>query len=401
MRSQIKYRLSTVIRKNRDDLLSICRFKYPNFIYRSLSAISDWQIPIFVFHSVKPQTFERAIAYLANNDYKTLTAEELYVSTIDGSRFPSKSVCLTFDDGRGSIWATAFPILKKYNLKAICFLVALRIKDDSEVNPTLEDYWNGKADINLIEEREKAMPLCTWSEIRTMHESGIFDFQSHTSYHHTVYTDNQLIDFVNPQFFPSFPIGDFNPVIIKNGKDTFEECHEFGLPVYTYRPSMISNTRYLEPEELNYVCVQWVKRNGGVDLFKSKHWRREMYQFYCSLAPKYEKQTQQNISQRYQEVYDDLSQSKIEIELRLKKQVTHLCFPWYVGNSLAVLAAKNSGYKAIHWGIMDGQTINNIGQDPYKFCRINEEYILTLPGYGRVSLAKVLFNKIFDVYKKK
>ncbi len=62
-------------------------------------------VPVFVFHSLEPESFGGKLAHLADNGYVTLSADE-YFAAPDGHarRAPERAVVLTFDDGRGSLW---------------------------------------------------------------------------------------------------------------------------------------------------------------------------------------------------------------------------------------------------------------------------------------------------------
>src|SRR5712691_2957658 len=55
--------------------------------------------------------------YLAVNGYRTADADGL-LDILSGRRPPlENTIALTLDDGRGSLWATAYPILRKYGLQ--------------------------------------------------------------------------------------------------------------------------------------------------------------------------------------------------------------------------------------------------------------------------------------------
>ena len=67
--------------------------------------------------------FEQHIKYLSDNNYYFPTWDELS-SYIDGGKsLPSKSAIITVDDGDESFFRLAYPILKKYNVKATSFIV--------------------------------------------------------------------------------------------------------------------------------------------------------------------------------------------------------------------------------------------------------------------------------------
>ncbi|MFZ0454152.1 MAG: hypothetical protein WAM24_10395, partial [Ignavibacteriaceae bacterium] len=110
--SNLNRRLSDIIRKNKDEGLSLLFFSLPYFVYRNSDYLPDNNIPVFSFHSVKPELFEDQLKYLAENNYKTLNSESLMEIISGKKKGIRNSVVLTFDDGRKSLWTTAFPLLK-------------------------------------------------------------------------------------------------------------------------------------------------------------------------------------------------------------------------------------------------------------------------------------------------
>src|SRR4030066_41740 len=140
--------------------------------------------------------------------YNILTGRKKYIEN---------NVLLTFDDGVESLWSTAYPILKKYGMVAISFIVTGRVREKSTYYPNLEEVWKGKATIDEIRNRGKRAPLCSWEEIKEMHSSGTIDFQSHTFYHNSVFISDKIIDFINPAMKTDFIRSSLNPVIRRNG----------------------------------------------------------------------------------------------------------------------------------------------------------------------------------------
>lgn len=106
--------------------------------------------------SVSPQNLEQQLSYLAENGYLTLSLGDLYESLETQTPLPPKSVVLTFDDGFRDFYTTAFPLLKKYNLRAVNFYVAGYAGYPGYMN---------------------------WDMVREMHRSGLVDIQSHTLSH--------------------------------------------------------------------------------------------------------------------------------------------------------------------------------------------------------------------------
>jgi peptidoglycan/xylan/chitin deacetylase (PgdA/CDA1 family) len=75
---------------------------------------------------VTPEVFEQQLAYLVKNNYKTISTEELYTYLKEGINPSQKSVMLTFDDGTKDHYKTAFPLLKKYGLTGVFYIVSSR-----------------------------------------------------------------------------------------------------------------------------------------------------------------------------------------------------------------------------------------------------------------------------------
>ncbi len=101
-------------------------------------------VPIFVYHSVRPyvigeskmqdayditpQLFEQELKYLQDNGYKTITPDELNdYFTNNGATSVDKSVIITFDDGWENQYNYAYPLLKKYNMKATFYIYTMPI----------------------------------------------------------------------------------------------------------------------------------------------------------------------------------------------------------------------------------------------------------------------------------
>jgi hypothetical protein len=398
----IKRSIQNSYRKNKDDIRAITLGIYPRYVYRRVEELPEGDIPIFVFHSVEEEYFEEQIKYLSENGYKTLRADELHEIIIGNRKCSGKTVVLTFDDGRGSLWSTAYPLLKKYGLCAISFIVPYSITDRLEYHPNLEDVWNGTCSLEEIRLRDSIEPFCSWEEIKRMHKSEIIDFQSHTTYHHTIFISDKIIDFINPSFRPSPMHDDINPVVRIQGKDVIPLDLEWGRPIYQSAPAVSGKRRYVEDQDLSQACINFVKNNGGIDFFRRPRWRKTMNDLIRDYRRRYHQLGHlQRLEETYQEIHQDLSHSKLTIEQRLNKQVKHLCYPWYVGSELAVKASRDVGYSCSYWGILGRRAVNRPGTNPYYLARINDDYILALPGDGRIPLHKLLARKVARVYKEK
>ncbi len=95
------------------------------------------------------------------------------------------SVCLTFDDAYADFYYYIFPLLKKYNLKAI-----LGVPSKYILNATSESKETrlGFEHNDLFKNYEKAT-FCTYQEMREMLKSGLIQIASHSHTHTNLLED--------------------------------------------------------------------------------------------------------------------------------------------------------------------------------------------------------------------
>lgn len=90
-------------------------------------------IPILMYHSISdsdpnnsllvpPVMFDEQMAWFVENGFTAMTLDELMDSMSTG-KVPKRPVVITFDDGYADNYHEAFPILKKYELKATFFVI--------------------------------------------------------------------------------------------------------------------------------------------------------------------------------------------------------------------------------------------------------------------------------------
>lgn len=74
-------------------------------------------------YSTDPKIFEQEIEYLYKNGYRTVTLKELHNLWEKNIPVKDKLVVLTFDDGDSGVYKYAYPILQKYNIHFVVFLI--------------------------------------------------------------------------------------------------------------------------------------------------------------------------------------------------------------------------------------------------------------------------------------
>jgi len=98
--------------------------------------------------------FEKQMKFLRKNNYEVLSLNEL-LGLITNNKNLKNKVVITFDDGYEDNYTQAFPIMKKYDIKASIFMVA-----------------------NLVGRKD----FLSWDQLREMSENNI-DIGGHTMTH--------------------------------------------------------------------------------------------------------------------------------------------------------------------------------------------------------------------------
>ena len=137
------------------------------------------EIPILMYHQfikknkktkirtfVTEKQFELHLKILKILGYETITFEELLKIGLE-NRLSKKYIILTVDDGYKNNYEIMFPLLKKYNMKAVIYLV-------SELKYNAWD---------VEEFEEEKLYLLNENEIKEMKNSRLIEFGGHTLTH--------------------------------------------------------------------------------------------------------------------------------------------------------------------------------------------------------------------------
>lgn len=242
--------------------------------------------------------FEEHIKWI--KDKKTFKMEEL--KGLD-YKLPKNSILITFDDGYKNNYTLAFPILKKYNMKATIFLNTKFIEKD-------EAYLN-------------------WDEIREMYESGLIDFQLHTHSHQLTVKDIEVLAFYDNESSPYFKRESYSLFFDGNYDEKKDAKKLNGLPVFKLR-SKISIPGYKPKKNFvekyrSIVELQENKSEKEKKKFLNRLFKEKKDEFFDKISEEQFKETMK---------FEILENKKI-ISEKLGKVPDCLAYPWghrYKGN---------------------------------------------------------------------
>lgn len=84
--------------------------------------------------------FEDVLKTIKKEGYTTISEKE-YISFYKGhGRVPAKSILLTIDDGFEDVYKNAYPLLKKYNMKAVIFPITSDVESGTRFDANMMTY---------------------------------------------------------------------------------------------------------------------------------------------------------------------------------------------------------------------------------------------------------------------
>jgi len=352
--------------------------RYPTVLSSSSTRDPDF-VPVVTYHEVTAERLRDELDFLVRNGYETIDASTL-VAWLSGEEpaMPRRPVLLTFDDGRRSLWSTAYPVLREYELRAMAFICPYFIGD--EVVERTED-----------DRARYFARFVTWPQLREMEASGVMDVQSHSYEHHRVLVDGRILGFVG---------ADALPRLIRWADHALAGFPRppLGTPILPSEPRFGYRRRFHPDPERVRACQEYVAAHGGEEFFRRPEWRGELLRAAgltgdeLVLPGRYE-----TLQEQRDAMVEDLAKAKKVLQERLDKPVEHLALPWDQGCTLAAVAAAEVGYRAIYMGYVENADLCRLGCDCLAIPRFNagenhNRYVKCLPGRGRRSVGRILLS---------
>ena len=362
--------------------------RYPAFV--TGGPLPRGHVPVFVFHSLEPDSFARKLQYLAENEYVALSATEYFQFLMGTRPAPQGAVVLTFDDGRGSLWSVGQPLLRRYGMKGIVFLVPGRVPSrPGPLPPTWDDVETRRQSPEAILGREQGDgAFLSWEEIDSLSHSGLFDFQSHTLTHARIHTAARVTGFLTPDLRRGYAAMDV-PVMEVDGMDRLAPDLPLGTPLLRSESRTSESIRFYEDAEIRRACVDTVAEEGE-GFFARRDWRARLRRLVDRRPIRGRWETAE---QREAALRRELAGARRLIEERTNRPVLHICYPWHAAGPTAQRLAREAGYRTAFMGKVPGTPITLPGGDPMSIARIGEDYVELLPGRGRADLGAILRRK--------
>ncbi|MBR4949568.1 MAG: polysaccharide deacetylase family protein [Clostridia bacterium] len=148
-----------------------------------MSKAREVKLPVIMYHhmvknekmtgdySISPDQFEKDLLYIKEKGYTTVSSDNILEFYYNNVPLPEKPIMITFDDGYESFYSYAFPLLKKYDMKAVVSLIG-NYSDLYSNIPSSEKHIN--------------YSHITWDEAKIMQSSGLIEFGNHTYNLHSI-----------------------------------------------------------------------------------------------------------------------------------------------------------------------------------------------------------------------
>ncbi len=313
-------------------------------------------IPVVCYHSIGPVNknwnrsfltlelafFEDQLRYFKEH-FQPVFLKEYWNIRCKKQPLIKNPIVITLDDGFLDNWIWAFPLLKKYNLKATIFVCPELVDLQNKIRPNLEDYWRKIVSYEEINQ----LGYLSWSELKVMLDSGLIDIQSHTMSHTRYFVSDKLTGFHHPGNDCLYPVGNLFPHLKPYHilSRSFEKQIPYGYPLF---------------EEMSSVCARRVMINESfieICIKDLAHYDFDKYSFTTAfnevvgLYDEYRSdgklitdvETDESIMKRLR--YEIIDSKKI-LEENLQTRIEFLCWPHGDNTEAAHQLAIEAGYLA-------------------------------------------------------
>ncbi|MBQ7901729.1 MAG: polysaccharide deacetylase family protein [Clostridia bacterium] len=120
-------------------------------------------------YTITPKLFEQDVQYLMDNGYEFVNCSDVIDYVYNQKPMPRKPVMITIDDGYYNNYTYIFPVMQKYNIKAVISPIAYE-----------SEKYTQSQDLN------PAYANMAWDNIKEMCDSGLGEVQNHSYNMHQI-----------------------------------------------------------------------------------------------------------------------------------------------------------------------------------------------------------------------
>jgi hypothetical protein len=253
-------------------------------------------------------------------------------------------------------------------MTATVFVIPARLEDATTRRPTIDD---GGA------EEPSGSPFVTWPELQALHDSGVFDVQSHTRSHAAIFCDSRPLGFVTPAY-GRLPILE-RPLRAVGEPLRFVEPTDLGMPLFRTRFRLSDARRFIPDAGAVERCLRVVEDAGGESFFAQDDWESRLRQAYGQAQGRME-----TAAERAAAIHDELVLARDQLHGRLGlTSVRSVALPWGVAGAETRRAFAPSGYEIAFAEDLWRLRAVAAGDDPFGLMRLNGKFVTCLPGRGR------------------
>jgi len=294
--------------------------------YHSVGPLKkDWE---HSFLTTAPDVFGRHLEWLGRR-YTTISLVD-YRKIRTGLMAPVRNpLVITFDDGYLDNWVWAFPILRKYGMKATIFVSPEFVGERAGCRPLSDEFPENGGGAGVPE----SWGFLSWDEMRAMEKSGLIDIQSHAMTHSRYFVSDRLTGIHHPGGRILYPVLNAYPEIKPDyiGMTGLESMLPYGFPLFEDSPALTARKVEINPDFIEQ-CVKLF-----IDFDFSTRDQSEAHRFVQPLYMSYLKDDRLIVSRESDREYEErvtgeITLSKKIIEEKLDKEVSVLCWP-HGGNS--------------------------------------------------------------------
>jgi hypothetical protein len=239
-----------------------------------------------------------------------------------------------------------------------------------------------------VDERADGRTALRWSEVRTLHESGVVAIESHSMLHRKVVVADRPEGFLAPMPQPpayEIPL----PPDLREGWTAARQAAHFGTPLFVAASALAVDVARPVRVEVEQACIR-AAQEAGPGFFRERDWARRLFRALRQAGPPLSEPMPLLDCQRW-----ELAQAKRMLEERLPgKEVRHFCYPRGRGSSDSERLVREAGYRSACWSFLPYATTNRPGASALHIGRLKHDFIRRLPGEGVRPLRAILAGKI-------